>query len=276
MLINAFDGKCIKNIRTFPKLETPFGSDGYLKIPNYATNIRIDIGLSETAHISKYWLDLDPNTYVVCIEPNPDNLMKIICGTGRWIHKLNPASIGERCMLLPYAACNEDVPTKKEFFCTADDPGCSSMHEPVSFAVKRRTLVNTINTGQLISTIDPERFFYIDYIKTDCQGADYSILESLICVAERLSVITFEYEPGQYQGTCKNYEDYLEITKRLGLVEASTENLDRYGLDKHRFLTDDPTFFNPSSISYINQSARYYIQSNQMFAELLSGHIPRT
>lgn len=256
----------ITSIVSFPSYQSPL-TDGFIRIPKHVTNVRLDVGLSETAHISQYWLDHDPDTFVLCLEPNRRNLVRIISGTGRWIYKLDPKLIDIRCYILPYAAKDIPEPARSLFYCTANDPGCSSLLQPIEFDIAKESYVECINLAQLIGLISPKRFPFIDYIKLDCQGADYEILRSLRTVASRISVITYEYEPGQYYNSCDSLYKYSSLMTSLGLLEATSENLIKWRIDPGKFLVDDPTYFNPLSAAFISASARMYIQSNSFISK---------
>mgnify|MGYP003395162049 CR=1 FL=1 len=56
---------------------------GKLKIPKWAKQIKIDIGLSFAAPNSALWLDNLPDRIVFGFEPNPENVQELLTGDNR-------------------------------------------------------------------------------------------------------------------------------------------------------------------------------------------------
>ena len=161
--------------------ESFLGPGGILPIPDKATQIKIDIGLSVAAPNSAFWLERLPGRVVFGFEPNPENINELLIND-LWkrnpkYHYLNLKYLG-RYFFLFNAAIDDCPPTLKTFYMTRDDPGTSSLFSPTDFKIKKKILVPCFRLANFLKFIPWDRFNYIEHIKIDTQGNDLRVLKS--------------------------------------------------------------------------------------------------
>jgi FkbM family methyltransferase len=178
-----------------------------IEIPQTARRIKIDIGLSYSAPNSVIWLDNQPDTFVIGIEPNIGN-----------IYSVSTSALGHNShfTLLPYAIDDVEEQTQKEFYHTAGDPGCSSLYEPndkLPYIVAQKYKVDVIPLSTVLEAIDWDRFEYIDVLKIDTQGNDLNVIKSAGKWIHKVVYLHCEIDThGHYNGTPApdEYDCYLE------------------------------------------------------------------
>lgn len=176
----------------------------FLKFPASVTRVKIDVGLSHDAPQSFRWLQDDPSVGIVGIEPLSHNVSEV----RRLLKAINvDKSIGERFMVLPIAL-GDEMGTRAVFV-TDGDAGSSSFFQPKLHAVSHNELVPVFRLEDVLELINPFDFPRIDYLKTDCQGADLEILKSGSDGLARVAVVTAEAENKAYIGT-SNSEKSLD------------------------------------------------------------------
>jgi len=213
-----------------------------INIPQNATNVKIDIGLSYNAPQSHIWLENDPNTIVFGFEPNPEAIKSIL--SENIIKKdsshgepLNGKHINTRFFLFPVCLSNVEIPITKTFYSTTNDCGTSSLYKPTHFEYNE-TEVQVYSLQNFFDLFPWNKFEYIDYIKIDAQGSDLDILKSAgDYLKERVVYITAEPENTIYENCSHNSID--EITNYLSL-----QNFQRI----HHPNTQDPTYINKNFI----------------------------
>ena len=185
----------------------------FLKFPASVKRVKVDVGLSHDAPQSFRWLQDDPNVGVVGIEPLSQN----VSGVKRLIEARNlQQSVRERFIILPIAL-GDEVGTRVVFV-TDGDAGSSSFFQPKLYAVSHNELVPVFRLDDVLELISPFDFPRIDYLKTDCQGADLEILMSGSNGLARVAVVTAEAENQAYIGTSNSEKSLDAYLNSLGFV----------------------------------------------------------
>jgi len=227
-----------------------------LYIPPEITNIKIDIGLSYNAPQSNKWLLNNPNTYVIGIEPNPDNVLTIINKDIQQRDKSHAEPllnkyINTNVIILPIALDNVETITTMNFYCMERDSGTSSLLEPIDInlgPIKKTIEVPVYPLSKILELIDWNKYKYIDYIKVDAQGSDLNIIKSAgNYLKEKVVYITLEEEYKAYKNsTNNNLEEFDKYLNSQNFKRITHPN------------TSDPTYLNEKFIDisdtiYINQ-----------------------
>jgi FkbM family methyltransferase len=202
----------------------------FQKIPLNKKRVKIDIGLSNNVPHTRIWFENDNDNddlYIFGFEPNPYNVKSI----------LNKNMDTNNFCLIDVALSNVKEIKEVEFYCTNNDPGCSSLYCPNSnlpYEIKEIVKVNVYSLKHFFDVFDWNRFPYIEYIKIDAQGSDLDILIGAgEYLKNRVVYITAEPEYLQYNNSEHN----------------NLDNINKY-LESQDFLlinhpnTKDPTFIN--------------------------------
>jgi FkbM family methyltransferase len=207
-------------------------------IPEYITNIKIDIGLSYNAPQSGVWLDKEPNLLVFGFEPNPECVQSILSKNivKRQIYHDDPIKseyIDTRFFLFPFALSNIIEPSSMKFYSMQQDCGTSSLFKP-TWGLWNEIDVPVYSLKHFFDIFNWDRFPYIDYIKIDAQGGDLDILKGAgDYLKERVVYITAEAENKTYEN-CKHnniaeFDMYLTSQNFIRVFHPNT---------------DDPTYIN--------------------------------
>ena len=168
--------------------------------------LRFDIGLSFNMPNSSKWLRDDSNTYVIGIEPHPNNF-KSCCS------HVETNNAGDRCYLIEAAISNVDKSENKDFYGLSGDSGTSSLCRPIGRFENLVDRVYSVETISLASILDNIKYDRIDVLKTDTQGNDLNVLKS---AGEHLKNVDFIYaeydESDDYENanTGEELDAYLE------------------------------------------------------------------
>ena len=168
--------------------------------------LRFDIGLSFNMPNSSKWLRDDSNTYVIGIEPHPNNF-KSCCS------HVETNNAGDRCYLIEAAISNVDKSENKDFYGLSGDSGTSSLCRPIGRFENLVDRVYSVETISLASILDNLNYDRIDVLKTDTQGNDLNVLKS---AGEHLKNVDFIYaeydESDDYENanTGEELDAYLE------------------------------------------------------------------
>jgi hypothetical protein len=194
------------------------------------SKVRIDIGLSFNAPISRRWLEYFDDRIVIGIEPDPENVQKIKDGTvNPFDGKAIPPMSFDRFFLIE-AACDPDDVGQKEFHKVKGmDTGCSSLYKPTSSDWSFDLIkVKTVNLSDLIEFL-LDRFPFIEQIKTDTQGHDLIILKSIERHLSRIAFYDLE------NGTSGQYQKERDEDKALGFITQKGFSLIENSHGNHRF-----------------------------------------
>lgn len=195
------------------------------------TQIKIDVGLSHNAPNSIIWMQNEPSTFVLSIEPNPKAVYPMINGFHPISRYLN---LGQ-CVLGQFALSN--VSGMMDFYVNRHDCGTSSLYFPNTDIFGEIDCVVKTPVYCLRDVFDSfpwERFSCIDHVKIDAQGSDLDILKGAgSYLSNRVVYATAEADGYQYQGAhhCSE-ENICDYMTSQGFVRVKHPN------------TVDPTFLN--------------------------------
>lgn len=204
------------------------------------SKLRFDIGLSYNAPHSQLWLENDPECIVYGFEPNPDCIESLNQPviTKREPYHGDPLSLKNksRFMLYDCAIDNVSEPTIRQFYCTLNDPGTSSLHKPTMMLadkVKKIVNVNVFPLSFFLEKFDWEKYKYVEYMKIDTQGSDLNVVRSCGKYLDKFVYITLEAETHQYEN-CENnsVEEMNNFFTNNNFVRVFPKT------------TSDPTFLN--------------------------------
>lgn len=175
-------------------------SDSPLQLGPKIVRVKIDVGLSFDAVQSFRWLAEDPDLAVIGFDPLEQNISEV---RKRSIER----GYSDRFIALRLAL--GETAGMFPFFVTEDDAGSSSLFRPKVFGVQREEEVPVVTLASVMSFVNLEDFPRIDFLKTDCQGADISVLIGAGDFLSSVAIITCETETKGYEGT-KNSERAIE------------------------------------------------------------------
>lgn len=189
-------------------------SDQKIKIPKGVTQIRIDVGLSDTAPNTLFWLNNQKKCFVIGIEPLSEH----------WdgLSKLN---LGDRFLGIKAAISNTEKPSRRTFY-HLENSGASSLLEPTSeethtdgqcWKVKKEEVVDTLSLQFVLDHIPWERFDCIEHIKTDCEGHDFEVVQSIGKYTKIVAAISSEFSYNnlyRYKGvTLELYQEFMDYLR---------------------------------------------------------------
>lgn len=238
-----------------------FDEDGYIKIPDWAKRVKIDIGLSENAPQSQRWLEKEKDLLIFGFEPNPKNIEKIRSRDSEWSVTLHPKFINERVFLIECALSDVQQMQLIDFYCTSEDPGCSSLLKPKEFEVGAVVQVQVWSLNHFLKFFPFHKIPYIEFIKTDCQGVDIDVVRGCSEYLDRIAIFTCEADDTRYINSKNTIEALDNIFSQHGFIRYKNfmKNLTKFIGPRLKYIdTEDPT--------YINQSLRKEIQRNRIRA----------
>jgi hypothetical protein len=213
-------------------------------IPDYATSMNIDIGLSFSACHANEWLKKNSGVFVLGIEALKDNINKLKEGKQTTYHHrekghyLDTTFIDNgRCILMEKAVVNSDLKTIDLY--NTNDPGqCSIYHPPNNvrdiFNVKEIIKTSCCKLEDIIKSIEfNEKVKYIGYIKIDVQGADLDVVKSGgEILKDKVVYITLEPETVYSSGQSNSVSAINNYMKNIGFIRCRLETV------------NDPTYIN--------------------------------
>lgn len=221
-------------------------------IPDSIKRIKLDVGLSYGAPQSEKWLSHDDDLFVIGFEPNTENINEIMSDGD--IQKRHPAhgdgltrEHKKRFHLYPFALGNVKTPSTIDFYEMERDSGTSSMYRPIDPSiggVKKITKVPLYSLSHVLEKFPWDRFPYIEYLKTDAQGADLNVLIGAGDYIKNVVYVTAEAENHQYEGCgYNNGRNLMEWMSQHGfqrIYHANTDN-NEYNLTfvNTRYLSKD-------------------------------------
>lgn len=180
-----------------------------IKFPETRFNLFVDVGLSYNAPFSIEKLNEDKNSFVIGIEPNPDNCRSI-----------RSKGINDRFQLIE--AGIGDVGKREDKFLELNmmypDPGTSSFLEPtinllsLGYKVTNKVKVRIIS---LESILDLVPWHLVNNglfeLKSDTQGFETQVLKSLGSYINKIEKLQIESTTwGQYKNAC-NLDEIKDI-----------------------------------------------------------------
>jgi len=204
-----------------------------MNIPNQCNNLFIDVGLAIDAPNAATWLLKDNESFVIGVEPNPENISVLRKGRSPDFHlpylcldndqvllKGDPVcKIENRFHLIECAIDDVDSPTTAPFYMTDErNTGCSSLLKPtekLGLDVKEvyETKVNSLK--QVLDDFyeSASQFSYITALKSDAQGKDLDVIKSARDYLDKVLFIKMEVRTnGQYENEQKvsDIEDFMK------------------------------------------------------------------
>jgi len=242
---------------SFPSLSEIDVIDKHIKIPDWVKRVKIDVGLSVNAPQACIWLDEDPELFVIGVEPSRSNLMGLLKPESSWQPKLNPVLLDERIIILPYAISSLPNFSSVAFHEIESLPGISNcgmsslkrLVDPT--LIRRISRVQTLQLATIISSIFMDTHYFIDHVKTDCQGADYNVLVSAQDLLKRVVFYTFELDCSTaYVGSENRFQDYHQVLSAFNFIPVTQAIALGLLPDREMVCCDDPTYINISHIDY--------------------------
>jgi FkbM family methyltransferase len=196
-----------------------FDSKGSIELPSWCRSVKVDVGLSFNAKMTFEWLERQPEDLVVfAFEPVQFNIQQIQAKMR--LHP-DPEWLYERLILLPIALGKEFG--KRSFYVT-HDTGQSSLLRPTKATVELVEMVEVVTLQAFNSLISLENMPYIDYLKTDCQGADLDILQGAGPSISRFVCITSESETANYEGSQNSLRHTKDYLSGFGFTQINPRN----------------------------------------------------
>lgn len=237
-------------------------NDGFMVIPSWVKRVKLDIGLSDGAPQSAKWLEQEPDDLLIFgFEPNHHNIQSIRSRDSDWSVSIHPKHIGKRFYLIECALSDVKEPQITPFYYTANDPGCSSLLQPKEFPVTEIVNVPTWSLNHFFRHFPFHQIPYIDFMKTDCQGADIQVIKGGSEFLDRIAIATCEADDTRYLGSRNTLDSLKSIFKTSGFIQYKPymKNLSKIFGPRLKFIhTEDPTF--------INQALRPQIALNKVRA----------
>jgi|TARA_R110000824_G_scaffold28258_2_gene95158 hypothetical protein len=202
-----------------------------IKIPEKCENLFLDVGLSIDAPNSALWLVRDSKSFVIGVEPSPENTAILKKGRPPTVSypylclnenaiirngtKLN--TVDNRFCLLQYAIDNVSAPSSAPFYMTDDrNTGCSSLLKPtdkLGLDIKQIYQTPVVSLKTILDNVSFLKFKYITLLKTDTQGKDLDVIKSCGEYLDKTLIIKMEVRTnGQYEDEQK-VEDIIKFMK---------------------------------------------------------------
>jgi len=247
--------------------------NGKIQFPDYIRRLKFDVGLSKDAVQSLHWLRTDPELAVIGFEPLQENISAVLKIVDREDRSLN---LSARFIILPVALA--DFEGEHEFYVTDDDAGSSSLFKPVSHKLRSVTKVRTTTLEKVLRYVELDKYKRIDFLKTDCQGADFRVILGAGDLITKFAVVTVEADSQGYEDSDDNseynFDNYMtkygfvrinprtELRKEIGKVFSRSKIVDQlYRLFKTQFPVvsplypllevDDPTYVNQIDLELV-------------------------
>ena len=91
---------------------------GKIKIPQHVKRVRLDVGVSENAPMSREWIaeDRAGELLIFGFEPHPESRRILREGTSVWPNPIQPQEVGKRLMQPELAMRNKAIITPKMLY----------------------------------------------------------------------------------------------------------------------------------------------------------------
>ena len=208
--------------------------------------LRLDIGTSINAPVSKYWLDNENNIFVIGFEPNPNCVFKDNYWNGQYMNITSifkEYSKKEDYYHLICGIDNVEDPTKADLFLTTNNTGCSSLLEPIIENISGCEFDGKIPV-ELISAkwfLDRINYDLIEMVKIDAQGKDLDIVKSFKNHLKQVVFLDVEGDSTRFYRNAPNEREIINTIEAFGF--KCYENLN----DNYRFVNSEiniPSEFN--------------------------------
>jgi len=222
--------------------------NGFIRIPSWVKRVKLDIGLSDGAPQSARWLETEPDDLLIFgFEPNHNNTKAIRTRDSSWPVTIHPKHLGTRFHLIECALSDVSEKTMTPFYYTANDPGCSSLLQPKEFPVAEVVNVETWSLNHFFRHFPFHQIPYIDFIKTDCQGADLQVIKGCDRFLNKVAIFTCEADDTRYFKSLNTLEALKAVFSAHDFIEYKPymKNLSKLIGPRLKYIhTEDPTFIN--------------------------------
>ena len=207
-----------------------------INVPQECERLFVDVGLSIDAPNSASWLLKDEKSFVIGVEPSPENISVLYKGRPSDFHlpylclsndtvmlkSEIVCKIKKRFQLIECAIDNVDSPTTAPFYMTDErNTGCSSLLKPtekLGLDVKKVHQAKVNSLKQILDEFyeNTSRFPYITLLKSDAQGKDLDVIKSTRDYLDKVLFIKMEVRTdGQYENEQKvsEIEEFMKNNK---------------------------------------------------------------
>jgi hypothetical protein len=210
--------------------------DGLIKIPDKFKRVNLDVGTSNNAPYSEYWLSND-NIGDLCVfgfEPNPYNVKLVFNGNTEgiyggeenhyfapsfWPIHLNTNRINDTFFMVECALSNGDA-RHQPFYCTDDGvSGCSSLYKPLKLNFYDQPIVPVISLKDFFDVFPWEQIPHIDILKVDAQSEDFNVIKG--CgdfLSDRIATLMVETNTGNQYENQENVEEFKSYIENCGFI----------------------------------------------------------
>ena len=220
-----------------------------IKIPKEATSLRIDVGLSHNSPNLSNWVGHMSSCFVIGIEP-----LRECFDSSRTLLSVFPHKEHAYDYTFFIEAAVDDVasPQLGDFFIPADirQKGCSSLKNPNPAGplkeIGKREVVR-VSLKYILDRVDWETtdIQYIEYLKTDTQGNELSVLKSLGEYLQKIVCIEIECSTGDEYTNPETEEEIIKFLEENNFqFLKNCHDSWREDIDGGRFL--DKIFINKS------------------------------
>ena len=208
---------------------------GKLIVPEDQAYIKFDVGLAGEAPHSAIWLSETDDRFVIGIEPlsyhwemlrqyevssgirdYPENypILQLEEGVVK-LNRENISEIGDRFCGLQCAVDNVEEISEMDFYMmdpTDGASGSSSLLKPTEKHprfIEKVVKTPVVSLEMILDHVDWERFPFIEHIKTDCEGKDFDVVNSIGKYLDRIVFITSEWSvnnEGHWEGQNNNVD----------------------------------------------------------------------
>jgi FkbM family methyltransferase len=187
--------------------------DNRVVLPNWCNRIKIDVGLAFNAPQSGQWLEEDLDLIVIGFEPVKANVEALRHGIQEHSHikYVKREFINSRLFIIE-AALGEQT-REQNIYVTSNDPGCSSLLNPVNFDVDRVETVSVVTLDEILDHFTFDRISYIEHLKTDCQGTDFEVLMGARNYLDKIVAVTCEVESLSYHNSQNTYSNISNLLR---------------------------------------------------------------
>lgn len=201
------------------------------KIKN-GKKLRLDIGTSISAPVTRYWFNNLEDIYVIGIEPNPDCLDKENFWQNNFFNikkMFENHPQGENYYHIIGACDNVEKLTEQEFYLLSGNVGCSSLLRPKYENINGCSLDKIINveTFSIFSLLENIICDTIELIKVDTQGKDLDVIKGMKNKIKNVCYIDLEDDSTFYYHNASSHSEIIEYMRLndFDLYQAINGNL---------------------------------------------------